>query len=46
MKGVVAATLAVCAALFATSMLGVATAEAPTVTALRTISVEGSCARN
>ncbi len=40
-KGAVAATLAVLAVLFAASMLGVATAEAPTVTTLRTISVEG-----
>lgn len=41
MKGAAAATLAVLATLFATSMLGVATAEAPTATVLRTISVEG-----
>jgi hypothetical protein len=36
-----AAALAAAAALFAASMLGVAVAEAPTVTSLRTVSVEG-----
>lgn len=41
MKVAVAATLVLVAALFASSMLGVATAEAPTTTVLRTISVEG-----
>jgi hypothetical protein len=40
-KRALAAVLAVVAALFAANMLGVAVAEAPTVTALRTISVEG-----
>lgn len=41
MKRALAAILAVVAALFAANMLGVAVAEAPTVTALRTISVQG-----
>jgi hypothetical protein len=40
-KRILAAVLAVVAALFAANMLGVAVAEAPTVTALRTISVQG-----
>jgi hypothetical protein len=40
-KRALAAVLAVVAALFAANMLGVAVAEAPTVTPLRTISVEG-----
>jgi hypothetical protein len=40
-KRTLAAILAVVAALFAANMLGVAVAEAPTVTSLRTISVEG-----
>ena len=41
MKSAIAATLAVAAGLFAANMLGVAVAEAPTTTSLRTISVEG-----
>ena len=41
MKRALVAVLAVVAALFAANMLGVAVAEAPTVTALRTISVQG-----
>ncbi len=41
MKRALAAVFAVVAALFAANMLGVAVAEAPTVTALRTISVQG-----
>jgi hypothetical protein len=40
-KRALPATLAVAAALFAANMLAVAVAEAPTVTALRTISVQG-----
>jgi hypothetical protein len=40
-KRTLAAILAVVAALFAANMLGVAVAEAPTVTTLRTVSVEG-----
>jgi hypothetical protein len=40
-KRALAVVLAVVAALFAANMLGVAVAEAPTVTPLRTISVEG-----
>jgi hypothetical protein len=40
-KRTLTAILAVVAALFAANMLGVAVAEAPTVTALRTISVQG-----
>jgi hypothetical protein len=41
-KRALAAILAVVAVLFAANMLGVAVAEAPTVTALRTISVQGT----
>lgn len=41
MKRVLAAILAVVATLFAANMLGVAVAEAPTVTSLRTIGVQG-----
>lgn len=41
MKTAVAATIAVAAALFAANMLGVAVAEAPTGTPLRTLSVQG-----
>ncbi len=41
MKRTLAAILAVVAALFAANMLGVAVAEAPTVSTLRTISVQG-----
>jgi hypothetical protein len=40
-KRALAGTLAVLAVLFAANMLGVAVAEAPTVSPLRTISVEG-----
>jgi hypothetical protein len=40
-KRAIAATTAVAAGLFAASMLGVAVAEAPTATPLRTISVQG-----
>jgi uncharacterized protein YggE len=40
-KRILAVVLAVVAALFAANMLGVAVAEAPTATPLRTISVEG-----
>jgi uncharacterized protein YggE len=40
-KRTLAAVLAVVATLFAANMLGVAVAEAPTVTTLRTISVQG-----
>ncbi|HUA74634.1 MAG TPA: hypothetical protein VL988_07735 [Solirubrobacteraceae bacterium] len=41
MKVALVAVLAAVAALFAASMLGVAVAEAPTVTSLRTVAVEG-----
>jgi hypothetical protein len=41
MKSVIAATLVVAAGLVVVNMLGVAAAEAPTTTPLRTISVEG-----
>lgn len=41
MRLALAAVLAAAAALFAASMLGVAVAEAPTVTSLRTVNVEG-----
>lgn len=41
MRRALAAVLVTVAALFAASMLGVAVAEAPTVTSLRTVSVEG-----
>ncbi|HTZ85594.1 MAG TPA: hypothetical protein VMB05_02905 [Solirubrobacteraceae bacterium] len=41
MKLTLAAVLAAAAALFASSMLGVAVAEAPTVSSLRTVNVEG-----
>ncbi len=40
-KGALAATLAVAVGLFVANMLGVAVAEAPTVTPTRTISVQG-----
>lgn len=41
MRLALAAVLSAAAALFAASMLGVAVAEAPTVTSLRTVNVEG-----
>ncbi len=41
MKSAIAATMAVAAGLFVANMLGVAVAEAPTGTPLRTVSVEG-----
>jgi hypothetical protein len=41
MKSVIAATLVVAAGLVAVNMLGVAAAEAPTTTPVRTVSVEG-----
>jgi hypothetical protein len=41
MRSAIAATLAVAAALVAVNMLGVAAAEAPTTTPLRSVSVEG-----
>src|SRR5262245_38423633 len=41
MRLVIAAGLAAAAALFVANMLGVAVAEAPTVTSLRTVNVEG-----
>ncbi|HEX3911317.1 MAG TPA: hypothetical protein VHW67_11525 [Solirubrobacteraceae bacterium] len=41
MRLVLAATLSAAAALFLANMLGVAVAEAPTVTSLRTVNVEG-----
>jgi hypothetical protein len=41
MKSVIAATVAVTAGLIVANMLGVAAAEAPTATPVRTVSVEG-----